>query len=533
MEGTHALASPGAENAHLDEGRCSWLSGTAAHLTILVLLAAGVRFWLLGHSEVAARDSIGYIRYAHEFEIKPWSTVVRASEQHPGYPMALLAVSWPVRYFMGATTPAKLAPAMQISAQLTTILAGILLVFPLYFLGWEFYDRRIAFWATALFQCLPATARVTADGLSEGVFFLAVVSALWLLARALRSWSLLQFGIAGIVGGLAYMTRPEGALVVVAAALCLVLFQAAPHMRRPWRRVLASEACLLACALLTASPYYLTTGHFTNKPTPRVMMGEKGLLPQAPDPISKLPAVGPGVPLAMWAPPNLSNRTLWGLKAVVSETVHALSYVLIIPLIAGLWIYRQHLARCHAAWLLSVLCLLQLCVLWRLATVLGYVSERHVLLLVLCGLYSVAAALDALGSWLVRSRLNLLHVQWLGAVPLVLLTFCWLPSTLKPLHANREGHRQAGKWLAQHSHPWDKLEDPCCWAHYYSGRVFTESATTPTPADQSTLQFTVLDRQDHIRLPKVKARGDIVYTWPENKPPSQAKVLVYSCPETK
>ena len=38
------------------------------YLAILIVLAGAVRFWLIGHTEVAARDSIGYIRYALGFE---------------------------------------------------------------------------------------------------------------------------------------------------------------------------------------------------------------------------------------------------------------------------------------------------------------------------------------------------------------------------------------------------------------------------------------------------------------------------------
>ena len=122
---------------------------------------------------------------------------------------ALLVTSWPVRHWMGGTTPAS----MQLSAQLATTLAAILLVFPLYFLGRELFNPKIAFWGAALFQCLPATARATADGLSEGVYFLFAVTAIWLAARALRTNSLVQFVLCGLACGLAYLTRPEGALI--------------------------------------------------------------------------------------------------------------------------------------------------------------------------------------------------------------------------------------------------------------------------------------------------------------------------------
>ena len=56
-----------------------------------------LRGWLIYNTEVAARDSIGYIRYALRFEEKAWAEVLRSFDQHPGYPLAIWLVSLPVR----------------------------------------------------------------------------------------------------------------------------------------------------------------------------------------------------------------------------------------------------------------------------------------------------------------------------------------------------------------------------------------------------------------------------------------------------
>jgi len=114
-----------------DDGRldAAATAGHAARLVVLVLLAVGVRAWVLTHTEVTARDSIGFIRFALHLESpggwpfpghnvtepRPESVfdVIRTAEQPPVYPLAILAVSKPVRYFSG-TTP----EAMVLSAQL-------------------------------------------------------------------------------------------------------------------------------------------------------------------------------------------------------------------------------------------------------------------------------------------------------------------------------------------------------------------------------------------------------------------------------
>src|SRR5438046_1174088 len=129
-------------------------------LLCLLLLATGMRAWLLGHTEVAARDSIGFIRYAWQLERQPWAEVLRHSQQHPGYPLWVLAVSWPVRHYWQGDE----ASAMQWSAQLASAIAGVLLVLPMFYLGKELFDRRVGFWGAVLFQCLPVGARIMSDG---------------------------------------------------------------------------------------------------------------------------------------------------------------------------------------------------------------------------------------------------------------------------------------------------------------------------------------------------------------------------------
>src|SRR6266852_4037607 len=91
-------------------------------LALLLVATAGLRAWQVSHTEVAARDSIGFIREAWRLRDQPWGEVLRSSEQHPGYPMALLAVSYPVRSLISGTD----AYMMQLSAQLTSALASVL-----------------------------------------------------------------------------------------------------------------------------------------------------------------------------------------------------------------------------------------------------------------------------------------------------------------------------------------------------------------------------------------------------------------------
>src|SRR5882724_9500339 len=152
---------------------CSWKKDAIA-LGLLVLLVLPLRLWLLVNTEVAARDSIGYIRYALKFESEEgWKQVIKDNDQHPGYALTVLAVSQPLRSASGQTD----AATMQLAAQLTTVLAAILLLYPMYHVGRLLFNRRTGFGAALLFQVLPINAQHLSDGISEGLFLFLVASA--------------------------------------------------------------------------------------------------------------------------------------------------------------------------------------------------------------------------------------------------------------------------------------------------------------------------------------------------------------------
>src|SRR5262249_48602253 len=86
---------------------------------VLCVLAMTLRLYLVRHTEVAARDSIGYIRYAWQLGHQPWREVLCKTEQPPLYALSVLAMSAPVhRVFKGPESV-----VMQLSAQLVSVLA--------------------------------------------------------------------------------------------------------------------------------------------------------------------------------------------------------------------------------------------------------------------------------------------------------------------------------------------------------------------------------------------------------------------------
>lgn len=530
-------------------------------LIVLLLLAAGARAWLIDHTEVAARDSIGFIRYVLQLEARSWPDVIHDSSQHPGYPLCLMVVSWPVRYFLGATD----SYAMTLSAQLTSALAGVLLVIPMFYLGKEVFGRTAGFWGAALFQCLPVSGRILSDGLSEATFLLFAASAMVLGVRALRRNTPLSYALCGLFVGLSYLTRPEGVLVAAVVGLILLARQVTSVWRQPWSRVVACGASLVVTAAVIGSPYFLVTGRFTNKPTGQELLKTIVWQEEVPENRTQIvPAHGPVLAsiLAVWSLDYQKGSALWGLWAVVFEAIKAYYYLLWLPGLFGMWWYRDRFRITPGSWVLLLTCVLQLLLVWRLAVVGGYVSERHLLLVVLSGSFAVVAGLAEIGSML-GARLATGR-RWTPVLLLSVVTLCGLISSMRPMHINRAGFRQAGLWLFDHSTPADPILDPFCWTHYYAGRLFWEEVHYEPPPGYHPTYYVVLERsnpekmaarskhnllaqvlpaimversnEEHARLPLIKqaqeaaARGSIAYHWPEEESVERAKVLVYAVP---
>jgi hypothetical protein len=527
----------------------------------------GLRLWLVWHTEVAARDSIGYIRYAWQLSHQPWREVIRTTEQPPGYALAIVGASYVVRNFIHA--PESIV--MQLGAQLASALAGVLLVVPMFFLGKELFNRGVGFWASLFIQAFPSTGRILSDGLSESLFLLFAATALLLAARALRLQSPIRFALCGLFGGLAYLTRTEGGLLIGSTGLVLIGSQATRAWRMPWRRWLVCGTALSFVSLLIACPYMAVIGRLTNKQSHRSLL--EGRLATSPNadlsissPQPRAPhanvSLGPALPplaiisFAVWS--NDTNHESpgsfwWGLRAVMTELGKGSFEVGWVPVFLALWWFRGLFREVPGAWVLLVVSLALILALWRLAAVMGYISDRHAILVLLCGSYWTVAGLGLIGSWL-ASAARYFMLRESGGTPgwrrlmcdsrmvsiglMILLVAIALPKTLETLHSNRAGLRDAGLWLLEHADPSDRIVDPYYWSHYYAGRVFQEGAPGEPPAGHRRMRYVVLEfsRSKHPRLEFLHEAKEAAKTstpcfrWTGKQDRTEAKIVVYAAP---
>ena len=517
----------------------------------LLLLAVAVHGWLLTHTYVTARDSIRFARTAIQMERSAGTPanpgeiddsltgVLQRAEDPPGYPMAVLVTSWFVRSVYHPPGPTPLADQMLFSAQLAAAIAGVLLIFPMYWLGRQLFGQFAGFAAAAMFQVLPVPAHITSDGLSDGLYLFFLACSLAFGTRAIGRPTIGKFLQCGFATGLCFLVRPEGALGGLSCGFVgigMVLLG-----RWPWRAAMGWFTALTVGAVLMAAPYMVLIGGISNKPSVREMMspilnprqqmmqGAQGAVP-----VANAPLIA-----AVFVPNVDGNKFLWVPQAVVKEAGKGFHYSVAVLGFIGLFTARRMIRDDARIWVIVAFQFLSLALVVTLGYKQSYISERHTLPIVMVGSILAGGSLLPFSRWLCGSRES--SVVGVAVAILVVVMMSAIPATLKPLHAQRVGHVLAGRYLAEHAKPEDTIVDPYEWALYYSGRSYSNVSPDPEKppihwvvivpeSGNAKRDFSPDSRHDRLKLAESIAShpaAEVVYYWPEDGPVENARVKLY------
>lgn len=550
-------------------------------------MAVALRVVVIANTTLVSRDCIVFVRYTLDLEDPPSAMggvlgVIRANEHPPGYPFAILVVSEVVRQFTGGAT----VPTMALSAQIASAVAGVLLTIPMYLLTRRILGRNSAFAATAVFGVLPGVVEVTSDGISDGMYWLTMVTALWFAVRAMRGVSRAvarRNGFAaGLSCGLGYWIRPDAGGVALAIGLTLlgVVFVLWTRRRRvevgipPIRdRILPrfqAGFLLIAGFVIVAVPYMVIIDGPSNKPTFKALFDRlrgREINRTYFDRAAYRPAVR--LPLAAWWDESTfegQSRPVWALKSLGNEYAKAAHYILPAFGLIGLFALRRRLSDPRIA-LLLVVAGLQALILWMLAWAIGYVSQRHTMLIVMVTCIFAAAgfhylALLAIKAWQTEavSRRTVRFLAPLAgratgesfvramrsadpwffvAVWVAIVMAVAVPRNFKSLHEERAGHKAAGLWMKENVPADWQIVDPFGWAEWYTGRTL-RAIPNPDPSKGPGVYvvFEPNAKSPHSRLGYYEMARDLmnrtspptVFRYPDGVPDNEIKVAVYHCP---
>lgn len=527
-------------------------AGDKLRLAALLAAAVAVHGWLVATTHVTARDSVGFARNALQLESPKAAGVSNLAEllrnkngefpHPPGYPLAVLGVSEAVRPLYAAPLPEQ----MLLSAQLASALAGVLLVLPTYALGRMLFGKFAGFAAALLFQVLPVVARDTSDGLTEGLYLLAVATALLFGVRAVRKRSVGQSLLCGLATSVAYLVRPEGLLAAAAVAAVIAVLAA----RRAWP-VPAAAGRLTALAvgvLLPALPYMILIEGVTNKPTGVDLFNRAIRNPR--EHFMKGAVSAPALFADTYRGADQDGpQALWVAKALVKEVSKTSHYAVFALAFLGLFAVFGRVR--DEPWQLVPLVFAALALLMLIALGLKpqaqggpppYISGRHTLPVVYVGCLLAAAGLELLPRLLGRVSPGLDNpaVTW---VALSLVVASCVP-TLKPLHEHRSGYKAAGEALAAELKAVADegkavtVIDPYEWPQFYAGWALWH--VPQDPPDSPVVLAVVAEktgkeegpnsnkpRFEHALNVARDVRARVVFEWAPDESGDTTRIRIY------
>lgn len=509
-------------------------------LSLLVAASAVLHLWMAANACAPAQDTIRFMNYARRLLHERWAEVVTSEAQHPLFPvLGALAVRC-VEAIVGRADAYTYWRALQgVSA-----LAGVLCVPAVFLLARQVVGGGAAIWATAVFALAPRIVGIGADGLSDSLHLLFVAWGLVWAVRALEGAasseaSLVPWLLAGLSCGLAFLTRPEGGLVLVALMVTAV---ATWGSSRSAAYVKGSLSAAIIFGMLAGS-FVLLTGKLSTKASVGRALGLTYASEQQEDSSParaigpfELPATGPQATvlrprfssvshrytrrfLNRWAairsrstegdghgamPPGVTVRAAIG--EYLSELGSATQYVPILFAVPGLLSLMRR--RNRGKWLLIVLFVLFTVVLLRLYLTSGYISMRHVLVPVLCMVHFIGEGLVWLtcafaprfGEFLLGSRSRPARASRIAtATVLAILCGCYLPVYGRPLHESRAGAVQAARWLATNAAPGETVLDPHMISGAFAGLRTYSLSELPHALEDPSLRYIVMDVADLAR----------------------------------
>ena len=424
-------------------------------LLALLALAAAIRVISWVRTAVVFDDGPLFIYIAEAMRDGHWLSVL----QHSYHPLYSMTIWW------GGATGLDLETV----ASGLSVAFGVLGVGLLYGFLRDTFEPRVAWLGAALLAIHPRAVTFTSDVQSDGLYMALFVAAMWAVWRSLVHRRLRTAVLAGLLVGLAYLTRPEGLGLALIAGLVAVRL----CFRGSWelRRGIAFGAMLGLGFVVVAFPYLIGLKEATGgwQLTQKKSISEMVLLLNPDAKIDRQGGPGRRVP---WAepvlpgpsPPRVADprqtvkgpmRFLAAVHITAAGIASALRYDVLLLVVLGVWACRGRPGM-RGLFLGSIFALYG-AVLFALAVNADYVSRRHGLVLMLPLLGYAGIGLETLGRGIlllwrrVSGRGSMQPSQPLGAaLAFILVAIFWIPQSVEPRRADRRAMRQAAEWLGAH-----------------------------------------------------------------------------------
>jgi hypothetical protein len=307
---------------------------------------------------------------------------------------------------------------------------------------------------------------VLADALSESTFLLFWAAGVWSSLKLLRTARLVWLVPIVAASALAYLTRPEGLVILVSLMGILIVLPFWRSLEFPVAQTWIALALLIAGGLAAAGPFMFVKGGISSKPSVSRLLGSAG----------KADAMAVERERPLEEGQTLAKTTFLAAKAVGRSGLRATTIPVL--LLAPLGI----LASCATApgrrmWLyLGIMLALSALALGRVHMMAGYCTPRHVLVVAWILTLAGGAGLGQLAAILARLAARLkggcpasARVEaGLTAAALAVMLVVSARALGAPIDSGFAGYREAGEWLATNAPPSERVIDPKGLAVFYA-----------------------------------------------------------------
>jgi Dolichyl-phosphate-mannose-protein mannosyltransferase len=497
-----------------------------SHIVRLVLLMAcvgGLLGWTARNSVILFADGLRYIDQAKRLDAGNTFQALFRSIDHPAYPLAIAGMHRAI----GGNGPID----WQTAAQSASILAGILLVIPLYLVALEMFGASTAWLAVVLSFLVPVTGHVMADTLSESLFLLFFTWGVWTSLRFLKEGTFLWLPPTIGFAALAYWVRPEGLLLPAAMVATLALIPLLRSTRMLWPRWWAAVAFLVIGPACLIAPIIATKGGLTTKPVVGRILGTA--------PKSAPYAVERKVPLD---PDQTTAKTYLLATRAMALAVRDSVTIPLLPLALLGFIFAWPPGERARPWVFfSIIMIAWALALIRLHATGGYCTPRHAMILAYPMIASAAFGLERLlgsiaipGRWLGQKdgRYRAGPIVWVAV--LVGLALSYKDELNTPTNIQFTGYREAAEYLASNVPEDAKVVDLTGWALYYGQRKgYTFANLIEAMGDRSVTRVVVRDahlkgRWEYCQqIQTLIGDRKPVASYPEHPTSKQSVVFVY------
>ena len=441
----------------------------AINLLILLFIASLLGVYLITTTVLIAKDGVFYIERAQQFSSNPVGIIKTCP---PGYPFLIFIA----HKFAGLFSNSLSAQSWIYSAQSITLLCRLLALIPLYFMGKLLVGGKNSFWAMLILIFLPRPTRIVCDVVREWPYLLFLSTGFFFLLWSAKSGKWWLFGFVGLSSGLGYLIRPESAQLLVYGFLWVAIGMLRPKLWGVYRwKSLIALALLFIGFATPVVPYMKCAGKIIPPKVNRIMKSFSfNALPDKTD-VPKVNTVSSNYNTAEIVPRNI----LKALGEIFKTIGENLMWFFMPALMIGLYYHFRGNAKREELFLITAFVLVNVTMMvLRYCYIELTVSKRWSLPLITFTIFYIPVGLHVVANWLeskfpMNKQKNDISKEerspWFLVLLLIGIGIC-MPKLLRPIRIEKQGYRDAAKWLKENTKPEDIIAVPDKRIYFYAER---------------------------------------------------------------